>query len=112
MLISGISVGVPHSHTADAARALSDDDHQVCFPADLTEWMADSQKGISDHGNLWISISSTGSPDAIAVAIGRPETVQDPQSAFAGGKAFGFIVGLATLRQLRGAIDAAIAAVR
>jgi hypothetical protein len=108
MFIRGIGVELYHVSTGVPGES---DKAQVCLPRDPGVWSAVLQQAIEDHGYLQISIATTFARGAVAFAVGQPEDVEDPLGALQRGSAFGFIANLATLRQLRGAIDAAIAAV-
>lgn len=108
MFISGIGVDFPHHRNKDEV-SLDEDKQQVCFPKDLAAWQSSLEASLSDHGVVRWGVGSTGSPKTVALVIGHPDRIQCPSRALDDGTALGFLVTLATLRQIRGAIDAAIA---
>jgi hypothetical protein len=107
VFIRGISVEVPHPYI-DAERK-DVDAHQVRIPRDWQAYGEQLQKSLDESGGIEISISTTASRGSVAIAIGHMEVVEHTTKALDKRDAFGFIVGLSTLRQLRAAFDAAIA---
>ena len=65
---------------------------------------------LEDDQRIQISLGSAAAPGTIVIAIGSMEVVESVSSVQENQDAFCFVVGLSTLRQLRGALDAAIAA--
>ncbi len=108
MFIRGIGVDIPHPFTEGSRK--DSDTHQVRLPKDWPAYAAQLQKSLDDNGEIEISVGSTGAHGSIAIAIGHMEVVESARVALDNRDALGFIVGLSTLRQLRAALDAAIAA--
>ena len=99
-------------HTGEGRFGHSNVKGEVFLPTDPQGWREILRQSIEDESGLQFAVStSLGEQKMAAVIIGHSEDAKDPISALEQGSAFGFIAPLATLRQLRGAIDAAIAAV-
>ncbi len=109
MYISSVSVDI--SHPLDVGDDIDDAAHQVRLPKNWKAYVKQVERSLQERGGLTIAIGSTAAPWSIAIAIGHPTSVESPSSALDERKVFGFVVGLSTLRSLRAAIDAAIAAV-
>ena len=108
MFIRGIGVDFPHHRNEDGVSP-DENRQQVCFPKDLAAWRSSLEASLSDHGHVRWGLGSTGSPNTVALVIGHPDKIELPCAALDDRTALGFIVTLPTLRQMRGAIDAAIA---
>jgi hypothetical protein len=108
MFIRGIGVDFPH-HKNESRVSVDDGSQQVCFPKDPAAWLSSLEQCLSDHGLVTWALGSTSSPNTVALVIGHPDKIESPSRALDDRTALGFIVTLPTLRQMRGAIDAAIA---
>ena len=108
MFIRGIGVDFPH-HRRENGVSLDESTQQVRFPKDRADWLGSLETSLSEHGLVRLGIGSTGSPKTVALVIGHPDKIEFPCATLDDRTALGFIVTLPTLRQLRGAIDAAIA---
>src|SRR5689334_5077820 len=107
MFIRGIGVEIPHP--GDADNPVRNDQFRVCLPVDLSAWETSVRRAFDDHGHIHVTLSTVDFPGAIGIAIGHPDLLMEsPSRSLAEGTCFGFVVGLSTLRQLRGAFDAAI----
>jgi len=108
MFIRGIGVEIPHS--GDSYSPVPNNQPRVCFPVDFKAWEATVRQAFDDHGHIHLTVASVDFPGAVGIAIGHPDLLMEsPSRSLAEGECFGFVVELSTLRQLRGAIDAAIA---
>ena len=107
MFIRGIGVDIPHPYNEGKRKEA--DAHQVRLPKDWQAYGEQLQKSLDDNGEIEISVGSTAAHGSIAIAIGHMNVVESAGRALDNRDAFGFIVGLSTLRQLRAALDAAIA---
>jgi hypothetical protein len=107
VFIRGIAVDIPHPHNDGKRRDA--DAHQVRLPNDWQAYGEQLQRSLDDNGEIEISFGSTAAQGSIAIAIGHEDVVESAGKALDNREAFGFIVGLSTLRQLRAALDAAIA---
>lgn len=107
MFIRGIAVDVPHPHH-DGTRDV--DDHQVIPPRDWEEYGKQVEASLENDQRIQISLGSTAASGTIVIAIGSMEVVESVAAVQERGNALCFVVGLSTLQQLRGALDAAISA--
>lgn len=105
MFISCIGVDIKHPSDDESIDA---DAQQVLFPNEWLVWGAALEKSIKDWGEIRMAIGTTAGPNT-AIIFGHCDT-DDVTSAIAYGQVFGFIVDPSTLKQLRKALDAAIAA--
>jgi hypothetical protein len=108
VFLRAITVDIPHPY--DEGKQRDSDARQVRLPRDWQAYGEQLQKSLDDEGEIEISIGSTAVHGSIAIAIGCDEVVESVGKALDNREAFGFIVGLSTLRQLRAALEAAIAA--
>jgi hypothetical protein len=107
VFIRGIGVDIPHPYTEGNRK--DPDAHQVRLPKDWQAYAEQLQGSLDESEEIEISISSTATRGSVAIAIGHKEVVEFASNALDKRDAFGFIVGLSTLRELRAALDVAIA---
>jgi len=107
MFIRGIAVDIPHPYH-EGTRDI--DDHQVVPPRDWQEYGRQVQASLANDQRIQISLGSTAAPDTMVIAIGSMDAVESVAAVQENQDALCFVVGVSTLRKLRGALDAAIAA--
>jgi tetrahydromethanopterin S-methyltransferase subunit G len=105
MEITCIGVDIPHP-TGDGH--IDSDAPQILFPDDWSNWGDRLKQSIREWGEIRIAVGTTAGRD-IAIVIGHA-TINSVAGATADKRVFGFIVDSSTLKQLRKALDAAIAA--
>jgi hypothetical protein len=105
-----VDLNHPVNEVAGVKQDVSPDEPQVCFPADWEAWKDSLDESVRMNSLIQIKFSLTANSQTVAIAICEDGTEDDAfDLLMEGRRAFGFIVNVSTLRQLRGAIDAAIA---
>jgi hypothetical protein len=108
VFIKGLSVSIPHPYNDGAQQ--DSDAHQVRLPKDWQAYAKQLKTSLDENGEVQIFLSSTAAHGSIAIAIGHMDVVESASNALDNRDVLGFIIGSSTLRSLRAALDAAIAA--
>jgi len=109
-----VDVGHPRNEIKGVRSEPTINKPYVCIPEDWSAWSGSIEKSLALSGLIEMRFGSMiGDTIAIAFCPDDPTCTEedaDAASVLEDRRAFGFVVKLSTLRQMRGAIDAAIAA--
>lgn len=107
----GVDLNHPINEVPGVKQEISPDDPQVCLPADWEAWREGIEESVRFNSLLQMRFSTTANSKTIAIAICADDPGADAfDLLFEGRRAFGFVADAATLRQLQGALVAALSA--
>jgi hypothetical protein len=79
---------------------LKSDSRGVYFPKDIGKWIQRMKQMLIDYGSLELTISSTDYPGLVALGFSTQSCTSDLLDRLREGKDFGFLIDVATARQL------------